>query len=130
MARFLKDQFPVNSAASTPDLSDDEAATPDAEKKEAAVAAPIDTYYQGIDQHVHISLRQMYHIFDYFTQESFFGKQVKDIRSELDEAKRQSVFTNLNHDALKEKCTEAFQEQEEQNQRATEYIKSVNNEFS
>jgi len=50
----------------------------------------------------------MYHIFDFFTQESHFGKQVKDIRKELDEAKRQSVFTNLNHDALKEKCAEAF----------------------
>jgi hypothetical protein len=52
----------------------------------------------------------MYHIFDYFTQESYFGKQVKDIRKELDEAKRDIVFGNVNHEEFKAKCIETFKE--------------------
>ena len=52
----------------------------------------------------------MYHIFDLFTQESHFGKQVKDIRKELDQAKREIGFTNMNHEALKDKSAEAFKE--------------------
>ena len=114
MATFIKDQFPFISAANSATSDDDDEAgtplakTPIAEKKESIVKTKETAEYKGIDQHVHITLRQMYHIFDYFTQESHFGKQVKDIRKELDEAKRQSVFTNLNHDALKEKCAEAF----------------------
>ena len=52
----------------------------------------------------------MYHIFNYFTKESYFGKQVKDIRSELDQAKRDITNANLNHDSLKQNFNEVNKE--------------------
>lgn len=98
MKTFLKDQFLDGDAESSSE--NDKAVAKPEEKKE----------YKGIDQPVHVTLRQMYHIFDYFTQESHFGKQFKDVRAELDQAKRDITFANMNHDELKEQCAETAKE--------------------
>lgn len=103
MKTFIKEQFP----AGTPN---EDAESSSGENKPDEEAIDLDSNIQVMDQHFHVTLRQMYHIFDYFTQESYFGKQVKDIRKELDGAKRDIVFGNVNHEEFKAKCIETFKE--------------------
>ena len=101
MKSYLKDQFPAGSI----NEDDDADSVQSGENKEGEYDVHLNSLgRKGIDQPLHLTLRQMYHIFDYFTQESFFGKQVKDIRSELDQAKRDISFGNMNHDAFKDEC--------------------------
>lgn len=107
MKSYLKDQFPADSLNEDEDAESEQSG----ENKEAEYDQHRNSLgRKGIDLPIHVSLRQMYHIFDYFTQESFFGKQVKDIRSELDQAKRDISFGNMNHDEFKDECDKVFKQ--------------------
>ena len=115
MKTFLKDQKEAGGESSS-------------ENQKAVADAPKE--YKGIDQPMHLTLRQMYHIFDHFTQETPFGYQFKDVREELDQAKRDITLSKMDHEALKDKCAESFKAQEERIQAAENETKRIHDEFS